>query len=115
MSVEKPVSKVRLTPEVPIDAPSTTVAPGEDLSRAVELAVPRLPGDRVRCARVFETYYRCNWWSAAAGEADRDGAQPEWSQTSLHRVRKSRFLRVTARSGGLSIEEVAGEEPRGGE
>src|SRR4051812_31225422 len=115
MSVEKPVSEVRLTPEDPVGAPSTTVAPVEDLSRAVELAVPRLPGDRVKCARVFETYYRCNWWAAAVGDRTGNGPHLEWSATSLHRVRKSRFLRVTAGTAGLSIEEVAGEESRGGE
>ena len=115
MSVDKHVSEVRLTPEGPTGAASTAVAAGDDLSRAVELAVPRLPGDRVKCARVFETYYRCNWWSAAAGEAGGDGSHPGWSPTSLHRVRKSRFLRVTSGTTGLSMEEVAGEEPRGGE
>jgi len=115
MSVDKHVSEVRLTPEGPTGAASTAVAAGDDLSRAVELAVPRLPGDRVKCARVFETYYRCNWWAAVAGDRVGDGPQLEWSGTSLHRVRKSRFLRVTVRTVGLSIEEVAGEEPRGAE
>jgi len=111
MSVEKPVRQLQRTPEPLGDMPSSAVAPAEDLSHAVEVAVPRLPGDRVRCARVFETYYRCNWWSPSAGTVGTSGVLPEWSATSLHHIRKSRFLRVTHGAQGLRIEGVAGEEP----
>jgi hypothetical protein len=114
MSVEKPVRQLQRTPQSLADMPSVAVAPSEDLSRAVELAVPRLPGDRVRCARVFDTYYRCNWWSPAAGTVGTTGPLPEWSATSLHRIRKSRFLRVTHGPQGLRIDGVAGEESGAG-
>ena len=88
-------------------------APNPDLSREVEQAVARLPRDRVRCVRVFEDYYRCNWWAPA-----RDGAagpQPEWVWTALHRVRKSRFLRARITPAGLTIQDVAGDLPEIGD
>jgi hypothetical protein len=115
MSVEKSIPKLQRTPQPLAGMPSVAVAPVDDLSRAVELAVPRLAGDRVRCARVFDTYYRCNWWSPAAGTVGTSGPQPEWSATSLHQIRKSRFLRVTHGADGLSVAEVAGEEPGAGD
>lgn len=105
MSVENPaVSPVEESPKIlkPAAAPATT-----DLSREVERAVERKSRDRVRCVRVFEDYYRCNWWAPAAAA---EGPLPEWSATALHRVRKSRFLRVTNGPCGLCIEQVAGED-----
>jgi len=112
MSVQKPVPKLQRAPETLTEMPSVAIASDGDLSRAVELTVPRVAGDRVRCARVFETYYRCNWWSAAgAGTVGAGGPVPEWAATSLHRIRRSRFLRVTQGADGLCIEEVAGQEP----
>ena len=109
MSVEKPTSKIERIPGPLTGMPAAALPPPpDDLSRAVELAVQRQAGDRVRCARVFENYYRCNWWSPARIEV---GARTlaAWEETSLHRVRQSRFLRVTNGPGGLHIEEVAGE------
>ena len=36
-----------------------------DLSRRIEKAVQKDPSDRVKCVRVFDDYYRCNWWYPA--------------------------------------------------
>ncbi len=41
----------------------------KDLSREIERTVAREPLDFVKCVRVFGNYYRCNWWSRAAGAA----------------------------------------------
>jgi hypothetical protein len=93
--------------------PQPPVAPDPDLSREVEQAVARRPRDRVRCVRVFEEYYRCNWWAPTAGAET--APQPEWVWTALHRVRKSRFLRARITPAGLSIQDVAGDLPEVGE
>ncbi|CAA9566591.1 MAG: hypothetical protein AVDCRST_MAG88-1949, partial [uncultured Thermomicrobiales bacterium] len=46
----------------------------EDLSARVARAVERLPGDTVRCTRVGDDRYRCNWWSAlSTGTYDNPG------------------------------------------
>jgi hypothetical protein len=34
----------------------------------------------------------------------------DWATTAMHRVRKSRFLRVTSRAGELVIEDAARDE-----
>jgi hypothetical protein len=77
-----------------------------------DLSLPRYD---VRHRSDAAFHYRCNWWAVAAGDPTEPGPHLKWSGTSLHRVRKSWLLRVTSRPAGLSIEEVAGEEPRGDE
>jgi hypothetical protein len=79
-------------------------APGTDLSREIEGAVPREPRDRVRCVRVFGDRYRCNWW--APDSDDITAGMAEWALTAVHRVRRSRFLRATGRGGRLLIEDL---------
>ena len=84
---------------------AATKTPKGDLAREVERAVPREPQDRVRCVRVFGDHYRCNWWAPDLGvEFPRHTA--EWAVTAMHRVRKSRFLRATARGGRLTVEDL---------
>ena len=88
--------------------PAASAAPAapRDLSRDIEQAVERAPLDRVRCARVFNDFYRCNWWAPPA----RDYAQrplADWAALAMQRVRKSRFLSASESSGRLIIEEVA--------
>jgi hypothetical protein len=34
-----------------------------DLSAQIEQAVQKDPLDRVKCVRVFDNFYRCNWWA----------------------------------------------------
>jgi hypothetical protein len=101
------VEPADVAPESLVVAAAAAATP--DLSREIEQAIGRRPRDRVRCARVFEDYYRCNWWAPTAGA---DAApQPEWVWTALHRVRMSRFLRARITPDGLNIQEVAGDHP----
>ena len=108
--------KPRVAQVKPADAapkPQPAADPNPDLSREVEQAVARRPRDRVRCVRVFEEYYRCNWWAPTPGaEAT---LQPEWVWMTLHRVRKSRFLRARITPAGLTIQDVAGDLPEAGD
>ena len=98
---EIPVSKPAPKPKAPPADP--------DLSGEVERAVEKDVHDRVRCARVFDRFYRCNWWAPApiapGGSNNRSGYS--WSIATTHRVRKSQFLSVTVASGRLVIQEVA--------
>ena len=80
-------------------------AAGSDLSGDIERQVGREPLDRVRCARVFGDFYRCNGWSPP-GETLRS-APTEWLTISTQRVRKSSFLNVTTKDGKLLIQEVS--------
>ena len=89
-------------------APATPPKGPADLSREVERAVPREPQDRVRCSRVFGDRYRCNWWAPADGEAA-PRQMAAWAVTAMHRVRKSRFLRVTSRGAKLTVEDLGGD------
>jgi len=76
-----------------------------DLSAQVEQAVPREPFDRVKCVRVFDNYYRCNWWAKpTADAATLNGVA--WADVAVQRVRKSRFLNATMVAGELVIEEL---------
>ena len=76
-----------------------------DLSLEIERAVQRDPLDRVKCVRVFDDYYRCNWWSQPAGApTNRDTSV--WGSVATQRVRKSQFLNVTSVAGQLTIKEM---------
>ena len=94
----------------PAVAPGATAANaaaakrGVDLSSEIERTVAREPMDRVRCVRVFDDYYRCNWWSPLTGAPDQPIA--EWARLALHRVRKSRFISARREGAELLIEEV---------
>jgi hypothetical protein len=80
-----------------------------DLSEEIERAVAREPLDRVRCVRVFDDRYRCNWW--APGSDDSHGPQAEWASLAMHRVRKSLFITAHLAAGQLVMEEVIPKEP----
>ena len=84
--------------ETPPSAPT-------DLSAQIEHAVRKDPLDRVKCVRVFDDNYRCNWWAPPAeGTAGRDDSV--WGAVATQRVRKSRFLNVTTVAGELVIKEM---------
>ena len=98
---DTPVSNPASKPKAPAVDP--------DLSNEIERAVEKDAHDRVRCVRVFERVYRCNWWAPApvspGGSANATGYT--WSVAATHRVRKSLFLSATLASGQLVIQEVA--------
>jgi hypothetical protein len=77
-------------------------AASQDLSARVAAAVERMPGDSVRCTRVGDDRYRCNWWSAQA-TGNYDNPSMHGLMVTTHRVRKSLFLRVTQTSAGMSV------------
>jgi hypothetical protein len=80
----------------------------EDLSAEISRTVEKKPGDEVRCTRVSQDRYRCNWWSQQA-TAGYDNPAMGGLLVTTHRVRQSRFLLVTRRDGKLVIQDV----PRG--
>jgi len=97
------------TSEIPVSVP----APGkarpkadEDHSRAIELAVARGPLDRVKCVRLFDDKYRCNWWAPMAAHPSNNRAF-DWSTLSTHHVRESRF--ITARMSDEKLEILESE------
>ena len=77
----------------------------KDLSSEIERGVAREPNDRVRCVRVFDDFYRCNWWTPSASSS---GKQPsfEWMTCSTHYVRESRFLHARLEEGSMVLTEV---------
>ena len=77
-----------------------------DLSVQIEHAVQRDPLDRVKCVRVYDNYYRCNWWAQPVG-GPAGGEVSVWGAIATQRVRKSRFLNVTSVGGELVIKELA--------
>src|SRR2546429_8134514 len=76
-----------------------------DLSAQIEQAVKRDPLDRVKCVRVFDNFYRCNWWAQPNTDIASRYAS-EWGIVATQRVRKSRFLNATMVAGELVIEEM---------
>ena len=68
-----------------------------DLSYAIGQSVSRLPGEEVRCKRLWGDHYRCNWWAMV----EDDGV------TSVSRkIVRSKFLKVTSAKDGLLIEDL---------
>jgi hypothetical protein len=89
-------------------APAPKPADG-DLSREIERAVVKLPLDLVRCIRLFDDCYRCNWWAPSAPRGlgmYRDRSSIGWGTGTTHYIRQSRFLVVTRREGALAIVEA---------
>ena len=88
--------------ETPSSPDRRGLVASEDLSARVARAVERLPGDTVRCTRVGDDRYRCNWWAAlATGTYDNPGMSGLLVTT--HRVRKSLFLRAAQTRAGLAL------------
>ena len=76
-----------------------------DLSAQIEQAVQKDPLDRVKCVRVFDEFYRCNWWAQPNTDiASRHASM--WGIVATQRVRKSRFLNATMVAGELVIKEM---------
>jgi hypothetical protein len=81
--------------------PAPTPVVNADLSDQIERTIEREPRDQVRCVRVFDDYYRCNWWHRPASSPQSDN----WAALINDRIRKSRFLRATLQAGSLVIDE----------
>src|SRR5579862_7553673 len=76
-----------------------------DLSRRIERIVAKDPLDRVKCVRIYDDFYRCNWWSYGNEGIVQRGVSA-WGEVAMQRVRKSRFLRATIVAGELVIQEI---------
>ena len=80
-----------------------------DLSSQIERAVKKDPRDRVRCVRVFDDFYRCNWWAEPVVKVV--SKHPSvWGSVATERVRKSRFLNVTIVEHQLVMKEMVRRE-----
>jgi hypothetical protein len=83
--------------------PKSATSSIEDLSKEIELSMDRRPDDRIKVVRLFDDYYRCNWW------VQDKSPHPFWLATGT--IRKSGFLRATKNTEGLHVEHV-GERVR---
>jgi hypothetical protein len=74
-----------------------------DLSLELSDALPRRPGEWVRCRRISGDHYRCNWWGRRDASS---GTQPDSIATAvtMHRVVRSQMLRATKTTKGISID-----------
>ena len=79
-------------------------APDTDLSAQIEQVVQKDPLDRVKCVRVYDDFYRCNWWAQPKTAVPIRYAS-DWGIVATQRVRKSRFLNATMVGGQLVIKE----------
>jgi hypothetical protein len=83
--------------------PTETPAVSEDLSKAIDQTVAKQADEQVKTVRLFDDYYRCNWWVQDKNE------QPSWMSSG--KIRKSSFLRVKKTSSGLVIEDLGKRVP----
>src|SRR5688500_10225915 len=72
-----------------------------DLSVAIARAVEKLPNDRIRCRRVGQRTYRCNWLTP-----DTAPTRGDLKSLVTYVTRESRFLRATKQGGRLVIEDL---------
>src|ERR1700716_1699948 len=77
--------------------------PDADLAREILKKLERDPGDRVTCVRVFDDFYRCNWWAVGAGLGE---SRMEGVIVSAQRVRKSQFVRAKLTEGRMVLEDA---------
>jgi hypothetical protein len=83
----------------------TAIAPTEqpvatgDLSEAIDGSIEKMPGEEVRSVRVYEDYYRCNWWV--------QDASPGPMYLNVGRITRSKFLRATMSGEKLVIEDMS--------
>ncbi len=85
---------------------------GEDLSARICVTVDREPGDVVRCTRVGQRNYRCNWWhSVFVAGFDNPGMKGGQLSTT-YRVRKSCFFDAREDNGRLQPSERPARSPR---
>ena len=71
----------------------------EDFSLAIDQTMDRQPDEQVRCVRVFEDCYRCNWWVRKTTN--------DWLSFATTSIRKSIFLRATMNADKLVIEDLS--------
>lgn len=80
-------------------------SPG-DLSDEIRATVDRQPGDIVRCTRVGDRIYRCNWWRSILVDSFDNPGMKGGQIGTTYRVDRSSFLEVTRGTSGLSIRDI---------
>jgi hypothetical protein len=88
---EEPVAESVLS-----SAASVAAAAG-DLSKEIEQSMERQADERIRVVRVFDNFYRCNWWV-------RDKT-PHAFWLPAETIRKSRFVQVDKKDDRLRIKD----------
>jgi hypothetical protein len=81
------------------ERPAPTGPTAEDFSQAIEQTMDRQPDEQVRCVRVFDDCYRCNWWIRKTSN--------DWLSYATASIRKSIFLRATMVADKLVIEDLS--------
>jgi hypothetical protein len=71
----------------------------QDLSEAIQRSVEKEPGEEARSVRLFDDYYRCNWWI-------RDKSMGP-AYLNLGTISRSKFLRATMTGEKLVIEDLS--------
>jgi hypothetical protein len=69
-----------------------------DLSREIEQSAERQPDEIIKAIRVYNDYYRCNWW------VQDKSTHGFWLATGT--IRKSRLLQATKAANGLQLKDV---------
>jgi len=69
-----------------------------DLSREIEQTAERLPDETIKAVRVFDNYYRCNWW------VQDKSTTAYWLASGT--IRKSRLLQATKTTDGLVMKDA---------
>ena len=93
------ISKPLASTADPVDASSV------DCSRQILQSMEKEPRDRLTCVRVFDDFYRCNWWAAGALPARAEKGFQGLEVTGFC-VRKSHFVKATMRDGVLVVEDA---------
>lgn len=81
-----------------IEKPAVSPPVKLDLSKEIEQSTARQPDERVKVVRVFDDYYRCNWW------VQDKSSDAYWFATGT--IRRSSLLRATKAGAGLLVQEV---------
>src|SRR4051812_26069643 len=69
-----------------------------DLSKEMEQSMARQSDERIEVVRVYDDFYRCNWWV--------EDKTPHSFWLASGRIKKSTFVRATKTGDGLLIEQL---------
>lgn len=80
---------------------------GNDFSSRVCAEIDRGPNETVRCTKVRDEFYRCNWWRAVKTDVKDPQSWSSENAAISHRVVKSRFLAVKCVDGSLQFRDAS--------
>ena len=76
-----------------------------DHSREIIQTMDKEPRDQLTCVRVYDDFYRCNWWAPGILPG-RSESIFQGLEISTYRIRKSHFVRAVIRDGQLVVEDA---------